>query len=118
MKWLTGKKITGLGGPTPLCAAPSGQPVYIDAAGGYCLSVLNPTCMPRESGSVPPSPARLSDSEGFRSPRNSLSLSCTAEVASASEVAGLCAELSGDAALSKTKPTGEGLLSPPSPLAH
>lgn len=117
MKWLIGKRVASLGGPTPMCAVPSGQPICVGAVGcAYCLSVLNPARMPRESGSVPHSPARLFDSEGFRSPQNvkegidlgSLSISCAAEVPSVSEMAGLHAEFSCDAALSKNKPKGAG----------
>lgn len=70
--------------------------------------------MPRESGSVPHSPARLFDSEGFRSPQNGkegidlggLSISCAAEAPSVSEMVGLHAEFLVDAALSKNKPEG------------
>lgn len=114
MKWLIGKKVASLGGSTPMCAVPSGQPVYVGAVGCGYASLLNPTRMPRESGSVPHSPARLFDSEGFRSPQNgkegidlgSLSISCAAEVPSVSEMAGLHAKFSVDAALSKNKPKG------------
>lgn len=67
MEWLIGKRVASLGGHTHH-TVPVGLLSTLVHQGVVIASVVNPTRMPRESGSILPSPTRLFDSEGFRSP--------------------------------------------------